>query len=120
MFRPNQDDCERPNSTHRGSLSVAGAGFGTGFQGAARTIVRLAVPHKRSGALSIVFIISYLSMGVPSVWGHRLKCAIEEYAINTRILCAVSLALQAGTYNGATPFGQHMRAVGLAEIGAGA
>ena len=47
--------------------SIAGIGFGTGFQGAIRSVVPLAAPHERSGLLSIVFIVSYLSMGVPAV-----------------------------------------------------
>ena len=47
--------------------SVAGIGFGTGFQGAVRSIVRYAAPHERAGVLSVVFIVSYLSMGVPAI-----------------------------------------------------
>jgi MFS family permease len=47
--------------------SIAGMGFGTGFQGAVRSIVPFAAPHERAGVLSIVFIVSYLSMGVPAI-----------------------------------------------------
>jgi predicted MFS family arabinose efflux permease len=47
--------------------SIAGMGFGTGFQGAVRSIVSYAAPHERAGVLSIVFIVSYLSMGVPAI-----------------------------------------------------
>jgi hypothetical protein len=47
--------------------SIAGMGFGTGFQGAVRSIVSFAAPHERAGVLSIVFIVSYLSMGLPAV-----------------------------------------------------
>jgi predicted MFS family arabinose efflux permease len=47
--------------------SIAGIGFGTGFQGAVRSIVPFAAPHERAGVLSIVFIVSYLSMGVPAI-----------------------------------------------------
>src|SRR5271156_5064662 len=47
--------------------SIAGMGFGTGFQGAVRSIVPLAAPHQRAGVLSVVFIISYLSMGLPAI-----------------------------------------------------
>jgi hypothetical protein len=42
-------------------------GFGGGFQGAVRSIVPFAAPHERAGVLSIVFIISYLSMGMPAI-----------------------------------------------------
>jgi MFS family permease len=47
--------------------SIAGMGFGTGFQGAVRSIVPFAAPHERAGVLSIVFVVSYLSMGVPAI-----------------------------------------------------
>jgi MFS family permease len=47
--------------------SVAGIGFGTGFQGAVRSIVSFAAPHERAGVLSIVFVVSYLSMGAPAI-----------------------------------------------------
>ena len=47
--------------------SIAGMGFGTGFQGAVRSIMALAAPHERAGVLSIIFIVSYLSMGVPAI-----------------------------------------------------
>jgi hypothetical protein len=46
---------------------IAGIGFGTGFQGAVRSIMSFAAPHERAGVLSIVFIVSYLSMGVPAI-----------------------------------------------------
>jgi hypothetical protein len=47
--------------------AIAGMGFGAGFQGAVRSIVSFAAPHERAGVLSIVFIVSYLSMGVPAI-----------------------------------------------------
>jgi hypothetical protein len=47
--------------------SIAGIGFGTGFQGAMRSVVPFSAPHERAGLLSIVFIVSYLSMGVPAI-----------------------------------------------------
>jgi predicted MFS family arabinose efflux permease len=46
---------------------IAGMGFGTGFQGAVRSVVSFAAPHERAGVLSIVFVVSYLSMGVPAI-----------------------------------------------------
>jgi predicted MFS family arabinose efflux permease len=47
--------------------AVAGVGFGTGFQGAVRTVVGVAAPHERAGTLSIVFIVSYIALGVPAI-----------------------------------------------------
>ena len=47
--------------------AVAGLGFGAGFQGAIRTVVPFAAPHERAGVLSVIFVVSYLAMGVPAV-----------------------------------------------------
>jgi MFS family permease len=46
---------------------IAGAGFGAGFQGGVRTILPFAEPHERAGVLSLIFIVSYLAMGVPAI-----------------------------------------------------
>jgi hypothetical protein len=32
-----------------------------------RSIVPFAAPHERAGVLSIVFVVSYLSLGVPAI-----------------------------------------------------
>lgn len=45
----------------------AGAGFGAGFQGGLRTVVTKAEPHQRSGVISVVYVISYLSLGLPAI-----------------------------------------------------
>jgi hypothetical protein len=52
--------------------ALAGVGFGTGFQGAVRSVVSFAAPHERAGVLSIVFIVSYVSMGVPAIGAGAL------------------------------------------------
>jgi MFS family permease len=46
---------------------VAGAGFGTGFQGGVRTVVVAATPAQRAAVLSVVFVAAYLAMGLPAV-----------------------------------------------------
>ncbi|MDE3130584.1 MAG: MFS transporter [Acidobacteriota bacterium] len=50
----------------------AGAGFGAGFQGGLRTIVSAAEPHQRAGVISVVYVISYLSLGLPAVLAGTL------------------------------------------------
>ncbi len=50
----------------------AGAGFGAGFQGGLRTIVAGAEPHQRAGVMSIVYVISYLSLGLPAILAGAL------------------------------------------------
>ncbi|MQY34684.1 hypothetical protein SRB17_26540 [Streptomyces sp. RB17] len=47
--------------------AVAGIGFGSGFQGGIRTVIPLTAAHERSGVLSLLYVVSYLGMGVPSV-----------------------------------------------------
>ncbi len=51
------------------STAIAGAGFGGGFQGGIRTVLPLARAHERAGVLSVLWVIAYLSMGVPAVLG---------------------------------------------------
>ncbi len=46
---------------------VAGAGFGLGFQGAVRSVLAAAAVAERAAVLSVVFIVSYLAMGLPAV-----------------------------------------------------
>jgi hypothetical protein len=50
-------------------IILAGGGFGAGFQGAVRTVVPLAGADQRAGVLSILYVIAYLSMGLPAVLG---------------------------------------------------
>jgi hypothetical protein len=47
--------------------AIAGAGFGSGFQGSIRTVVPLAVAHQRAGLVSLLYVVSYLGLGVPAV-----------------------------------------------------
>jgi MFS family permease len=47
--------------------SLAGTGFGAGFQGAIRDLVPSAPVDARAGVLSVIFVISYLAMGVPAI-----------------------------------------------------
>jgi predicted MFS family arabinose efflux permease len=50
----------------------AGAGFGAGFHGGLRMIVADAEPHQRSGVISVVYVISYLSLGLPAILAGAL------------------------------------------------
>jgi sugar phosphate permease len=46
---------------------IAGAGFGSGFQGGIRTVVPLAAARERAGLVSLLYLVSYLGLGVPAV-----------------------------------------------------
>jgi MFS family permease len=79
--------------------AVLGAGFGTGFQGAIRSAVAQAGAQERAGVLSVLFIVSYLSMGVPSILaGYRLASSgdirgtAEEFGIAMLVLAMAALA----------------------------
>jgi predicted MFS family arabinose efflux permease len=47
--------------------AVSGVGFGSGFQGSIRTVVPRVAAHERAGVLSLLFVVSYLGLGVPAV-----------------------------------------------------
>ena len=49
------------------ATAIAGAGFGAGFQGGLRTIVPLAGPTERAGVIAVVYVISYLALGLPAI-----------------------------------------------------
>ncbi len=79
--------------------AVTGFGFGSGFQGGIRTVVPQAEPHQRAGVLSLLFVISYLGMGVPGIaagygvtHGLGLIGAAQGYAIALIVLALIALA----------------------------
>src|ERR1700689_1401995 len=46
---------------------IAGVGFGSGFEGGIRLVVPLAAAHERAGLISLIYVVSYLGLGVPAV-----------------------------------------------------
>jgi MFS family permease len=75
------------------ATAVAGIGFGAGFQGAIRTVVPFAAAHERAGVLSIIFVISYISMGLPAVIAGWMIARDGDIAGTAQIFCAVVMAL---------------------------
>ncbi|MFF4623433.1 MFS transporter [Nonomuraea jabiensis] len=78
--------------------AVAGVGFGAGFQGGVRTAVPLAEPHQRSGLLSVMYVISYLGFGLPTVvagvivvYGGGVARAAYAYGIAVMLLALLAL-----------------------------
>jgi MFS family permease len=78
--------------------AVSGIGFGAGFQGGIRTVVPQAAPHERAGVLSLLFVISYLGMGVPAVAagfgatdGLGLLGSARDYGITLIVLAGLAL-----------------------------
>lgn len=80
---------------------VIGAGFGAGFQGAIRTIIAPVAPHERAAVLSVLYIVSYLSMGLPSVMAGTAIVAGASllgtaYAFGAVVIVLALFALAAG------------------------
>jgi len=74
--------------------AVAGVGFGAGFQGAVRTVVSVAAPHERAGTLSIVFLVSYIALGLPAIIAGSMARHGNLLA-TARVFGAVVMALAA-------------------------
>jgi MFS family permease len=77
---------------------IAGVGFGSGFQGGIRTVLPLVAPHERAGVLSLVYVVSYLGLGVPAiaagylvVHAGGLVVTAREYGIAVIALAVVAL-----------------------------
>jgi predicted MFS family arabinose efflux permease len=75
--------------------TVAGIGFGAGFQGGIRLVAPLAHPDQRAGVLSVLFIVSYLGLGLPAivagvavVRGGGLIATSYEYGLAVILLAA--------------------------------
>jgi MFS family permease len=75
--------------------ALAGSGFGTGFQAAIRTVVPLAAPGERAGVLSVIFLISYLAMGLPAVIAGYFVARQGDLFTTARELGAVVMVLAA-------------------------
>ena len=80
------------------ATAVSGVGFGAGFQGGIRTVVPLAEPHERAGVLSLLFVVSYLGMGVPAVAagfgatdGLGLLGSARDYGLALIVLAGLAL-----------------------------
>jgi MFS family permease len=79
--------------------ALAGVGFGAGFQGAIRTVLPRTAAADRAGVLSVLFVISYLAMGLPAVLGGLrvvhgggLVATSREYGAAVMGLAALALA----------------------------
>jgi hypothetical protein len=77
---------------------MAGAGFGSGFQGGIRLVMALAQAHERAGVLSLLYVVSYLGMGLPAVVGGALVVASDgllftarEYGVAVIVLATIAL-----------------------------
>jgi MFS family permease len=79
--------------------AIAGIGFGGGFQGGIRLVIPLTGERERAGVLSLLYIVSYLGLGVPAVIGGVLVTEVNgvletarEYGSAVILLAALALA----------------------------
>jgi predicted MFS family arabinose efflux permease len=83
------------------ATAVAGMGFGSSFQGAVRAVVPFAATHERAGVLSVIFVVSYLAMGLPAVVAGYLVArggdiARTAWEFGVVVMVLASLALLGG------------------------
>lgn len=78
--------------------AIAGFGFGSGFQGGIRMVMPHTEPHERAGVLSLLYVVSYLGLGVPAVIGGVLVVhgggllqTAREYGSAVIVLTAAAL-----------------------------
>ncbi|HSV81972.1 MAG TPA: MFS transporter [Ramlibacter sp.] len=81
---------------------VAGVGFGTGFQGGVRTVLANATPSQSAGVLSVLFVVSYLAMGLPAViagWTtvRTGNLAVVAYGFAAAVFALALLAWRVGS-----------------------
>lgn len=72
---------------------IAGTGFGAGFQGAVRTVIPTAKPHERAGVLSVIFVASYLAMGVPAIVAGYFVAQMGNLLITAQVFGAAVVTL---------------------------
>ena len=78
--------------------AIAGLGFGASFQGGIRSVVSLAEAPQRAGVLSILYVVSYLAMGLPAVIagvlvvdGGGVLDTAKQYGVVVMVLAAIAL-----------------------------
>jgi MFS family permease len=78
--------------------AISGVGFGSGFQGGIRTVAPRAAAHERAGVLSLLFVVSYLGLGIPAVaagiltvHGAGLLGAARYYGAALIVLALITL-----------------------------
>jgi MFS family permease len=78
---------------------IGGAGFGATFSGALRAVGPLAEAHQRAGLFAAVFLVAYLSFGIPAIVAGQLVAPLGLLRTvlwyGTAIILAAALGLVA-------------------------
>ncbi|MFE9693021.1 MFS transporter [Micromonospora sp. NPDC005806] len=79
-------------------LALGGVGFGGGFQGSLKTVMPLVEAHERASVLSLLYIVCYVGLGLPTViagflvvYAGGLPRTADEYSIAIILLALVAL-----------------------------
>jgi MFS family permease len=79
---------------------IGGVGVGASFSGAIRTITPLVQPHQRAGLFASVYLIAYLSFGVPAIIAGLLiapvglPATVLGYGVAILVTAALGLLAQ--------------------------
>ncbi len=79
---------------------IGGVGFGASFSGALRSVAPLAGPHQRAGLFAAVYLVGYLSFGVPVILAGLLitplglTTTVAGYGVAIVITSAAGLLVQ--------------------------
>ncbi|MGD0063907.1 MAG: MFS transporter [Streptosporangiaceae bacterium] len=98
--------------------AIAGVGFGGGFQGGIRLVLPLLREHERAGVLSVLYIVSYLGMGLPAVVGGVLVTKVNGLLPTTREYGTAVIVLAVVALGGLLVHRPQQAAVAVASSGA--
>ncbi|MFE2488395.1 MFS transporter [Streptomyces mirabilis] len=79
---------------------IGGVGFGASFSGAIRTIAPLVQPHQRAGLFASIYLVAYLSFGVPAIVAGLLiapvglQGTVLGYGVAVLVAATVGLVAQ--------------------------
>ncbi|MCZ0997720.1 MFS transporter [Streptomyces mirabilis] len=79
---------------------IGGVGFGASFSGAIRTIAPLVRPHQRAGLFASIYMVAYLSFGVPAIVAGLLiapvglQGTVLGYGVAVLVAATVGLVAQ--------------------------
>lgn len=82
------------------ATAVAGAGFGGGLQGAIRTVLPLVDAKHRAGVLSVIYVVSYLALGLPAVVAGIVVVQTGSVASTARGYGIAVIVLAAAAFGG--------------------
>lgn len=78
------------------TVAVVGTGFGTAFMGVLKTLMPRVSPNQRAAVMAVIYTVSYLAFGVPTIVAGllvpmvTLRGAMTAVGVVIVVLCAVA------------------------------